>query len=152
MNEHEKRLAYMFDDAMKLRNAGDLAGARRLLESLVEQLDAEDADLLSYTHSQLGLICERLEDHQEREAHFRAAVATAPDYDLPSMGLFEALYDLGRWTEALQEMVRFMRLSHSKDYAEIASEISEMHSAEFTEEQRELIAEVHRLVAKRLRN
>lgn len=152
MNENEKRLSYLFDDAMKLRNAGDLVGARRLLESLVERLDAEDKELLSHTHSQLGHICERLGDHRMREAHFRAAVATMPDYDLPSLGLFWALYHQGRWTEAFQEMLRLMRVSYSKDYAEVAAEMSELHSGEFTEGQRRLLDEVERLIAKRLRN
>jgi tetratricopeptide (TPR) repeat protein len=152
MNENQKRLGDMFDYAMKLRDAGDLVGARRLLESLVESLELEDRDLLSHTHSQLGRICERLGDHRKREAHFRAAIAAMPDYDLPSLGLFEALYDQGRLTEGLQEMVRLMRLSYSKDYAEVALEISELHADQFTALQRELIGEVLRQVAKRLRN
>ena len=139
----------MLDDAMKLRNAGDLIGARRLLESLVEHLTADDRSLLSHTHSQLGRICQRLGHHREREAHFRAAVAATPDYDLPSLGLFQALYDQGRRTEAFEEMVRLMRLSYSKDYAEIVSGID---SDKLTEAQRKLVAEVRRVVARRRRN
>lgn len=149
MNEHEKRLAYLFDDAMKLRNANDLVGARHLLESLVEQLDPEDKHLLSHAHSQLGRICARLGDHRKREAHFRAAVAATPEYDLPSLGLFHALYEQGRRTEAFQEMVRLMRLSYSRDYAEL---VSGLQSEDFTHEQRELIAAVRRVVAKHRRN
>jgi hypothetical protein len=146
---NEKRLRCMFDDAMKLRNAGDLIGARRLLESLVERLAADDRSLLSHAHSQLGHICQRLAHHCEREAHFRAAVAATPDYDLPSLGLFEALYDQGRRTEAFQEMARLMRLSYSRDYAEIVSVID---SDKLTEAQRKLVAEVRRAVARRRRN
>jgi tetratricopeptide (TPR) repeat protein len=147
--ENEKRLGYLFDDAMKLRDAGDLVAARRMLESLVEQLDAADARLLSHAHAQLGRLCERLGDHDKREAHFRAAVAGMPDYDLPSLGLFHALYDQGRRTEAFQEMVRLLRRSYSKEYAEMVAGIP---ADRFPPEQRALIAEARQLTARRWRN
>jgi hypothetical protein len=149
MNEHEQRLAYLFDDAMKLRDAGDLVAARHVLELLVEQLDTTDKALLSHAHSQLGYICKLLGDQHKREAHFRAAVTATPEYDLPSLGLFHALYDCGLRTDAFREMVRLLQRSYSKQYAEMLLGLS---SPTFSPEERALVAEARRLVAKRHRS
>jgi len=149
MNENEKRLSYLFDDAMKLRNAGDLVAARHVLASLIEQLRPEDTGLLSHAHMQLGYVFSLLGDQREREAHFRAATVVAPKRELASLGLFHALFDQGRITEALQEMVRLLRLRFSQMYSEL---LSPRYGRSFNAEQQELVAEGRRLLARYRRN
>jgi tetratricopeptide (TPR) repeat protein len=149
VNENEKRLCYLFDDAMKLRDAGDLVGARRMLASLVEQLRPEDVRLLSHAHLQLGYIFKLLGDHREREAHFRVATVVTPKREIASLGLYHALYHQGRLTEALQEMVRLLRLRDSQLYSEL---LTPRYAEGLSAEQQELIAEGRRLLARRRRN
>jgi len=155
--ENEKLLAFMFDDAMKLRDSGDLVAARQMLGSLVEQLEPADRMLLSHSHTQLGHICELLGDHVAQEAHWRAAVAALPRYDLPSLGLFHTLYDQKRRTEAFEEMVRFLRRNHSAQYAEMVIGAFDetdpgVLRAKFTPEQKRLLGEARQLVLRRRKN
>lgn len=155
--ENEQLLGFMFDDAMKLRDAGELVAARQRLEALVEQLQPADIRLLSRAHIQLGHICELLADPLAQEAHWRAAVKALPTYDLPSLGLFHTLYDLKRKTEAFEEMVRFMRRKHSAQYAELVIGMFDetdpaVLRAKFTPEQKRLLAEARQLVTRNRRN
>ena len=157
MNEHEKLLAYMFDDAMKLRDAGDLVAARRLLGSLVEQLTPEDNRMLSYAHAQLGLISKQLGDHAAQEVHYRVAVENTPWYDVASLALFHTLYDQKRRTEAFTEMVRFLRARPSKRYAEMVMGMFDetdpgVLRANFDTEQKRLLAEARSLVTRHRKN
>jgi hypothetical protein len=149
MTENEKRLSFMFDDAMRLRDAGEFVAARHLLASLVEQLTQQDEVLLPHTHMQLGNISDMLGDHSQREAHFRAASVIAPRKELASLGLFHALWDQGRRTEALEEMVRFLRWRYSEMYAEM---LSPRFEARLSAEQQALVGEARRLLARRRRN
>jgi hypothetical protein len=151
--ENEQLLGFMFDDAMKLRNAGDLVAARQRLEALVEHLQPADRLLLSHAHTQLGHICEQLADPDAQEAHWRAAVSATPAYDLPSLGLFHTLYDQKRRTEALEEMVRFLRRKYSAQYAEMVMGMFDetdpaVLRAKFTLEQKQLLAEARQLVSR----
>jgi hypothetical protein len=149
LSENEKRLSYLFDDAMKLRDAGELVAARRMLASLVEQLGPEDIALLSHAHMQLGYVSRLLGDRRGREAHFRAATIVRPRGELASMGLFHALFWQGRITEALQEMVRLLRLRYSQLYSEL---LTPRYGRSLDAEQQALIAEGRRLLARRSRN
>lgn len=149
LNENEKRLSYLFDDAMTSRDAGDLVAARRMLASLIEQLGPEDVALLSHAHMQLGYVFWKLGDRRGREAHFRAATIVRPRSELASMGLFHALFWQGRITEALQEMVRLLRLRYSQMYSEL---LSPRYGEGLNAEQQALIAEGRRLRARRGRN
>jgi len=155
--KNEKLLGVMFDDAMKLRDAGDLVAARQMLDSLVEQLEPADRMLLSHSHTQLGYMCKLLADRRAQEAHWRAAVAATPTYDLPSLGLFHTPYNEKRRTEAFEEMVRFLRRKYSGQYAEMLKGLSDqddpaVQRASFTPEQKQLLGEARRLVAKGRKN
>lgn len=157
MTENEKLLAFMFDDAMKLRDRGDLVAARQLLSALVAQLAPEDNRLLSHAHSQLGLIAKELGDQVAQEAHYRTAVVNMPRYDLPSLALFHTLYNQKRRTEAFEEMVRLLRINHSERYAELLTGMLDdtdpaVLRANFTAEQKQLLAEARDLVARRRKN
>jgi thioredoxin-like negative regulator of GroEL len=147
MTENEKTMGFMFEEAMKLGNAGDLVAARRLLTRLLEQLSPDDKVLLGNAHIQLGRFAKMLGEHGEREPHLRAATSALPASELASVGLFLALYDLGRLTEAFQEMVRFLRRRYSELYDEMPETPEDC--AEFVGKVEELIVEARRLLAAR---
>lgn len=145
MTENEKTIAFMFDEAMKLRDAGDVVAARRLLNQLLEQLNPDDRLLRAHAHIQLGQFATMLGEHGEREPHFRAAASALPSSELASFGLFLALYRLGRLTEAFQEMVRFLRKRYSELYDEVLATPEDC--AEFVGDVHDLIVEARRLLA-----
>lgn len=147
MTENEKILAFMFDEAMKLRDAGDLVAARRLLTQVLEQTNPEDKLLISHAHIQLGQFAKALGEHDQREPHFRAAANALPTSHMASFGLFLALFDFGRLTEAFREMARFVRTRYSDLYDEMLQEPN--YGAEFTGEIHELIVEARQLLARR---
>jgi hypothetical protein len=150
MTENEELVGFMFDEAMKLRDAGDLVAARRLLARLVKQLGPNDETLLWSTHLQLGYIAKLLGEDGERESHFRAAAIALPTSDLASLGLFHTLFYLGRFLEAFQEMVRLLRLKHSERYEEML--LPPEFGSELTGELRDLVLEARQLLAKRRPN
>lgn len=149
MNDNEKGVSKQFDYALRLRDAGDLAGARRALESLIEQLTPADVRLLPHSHMQIGSICRRVGDLTKCEFHFRSAVEVAPTLELASLGLFHALFDQGRLDEALQEMLRLLRLRDSELYAEL---LNDGFGAEFSNERQELVTEARRLLRRHRQN
>lgn len=57
----------------------------------------------------------------DSERHFREAVTIAPTMELASLGLFNALDNLGRPVEAMREVVRFLSLRESVGYRELLS-------------------------------
>jgi tetratricopeptide (TPR) repeat protein len=147
MTENEKNLAFMFDEAMKLRDAGDLVAARRLLSQVLEQTNPEDRLLLAHAHIQLGQFAKALGEHDQREPHFRTATGALPKSEVASFGLFLALYHLGRLTDAFREMARLVRIRYSELYDEML--LDPQCSADYTGEILELIVEARRLLAAR---
>lgn len=100
-----------FDAAVKLRDEQQFAVAESIL-------------------SKLALVCERAsvfivlgdvqwEQNKLGEAikSFRKATELAPRAELPSLGLFHALWEDGQEDDAFEEMKRLCRLRHSKEYA-----------------------------------
>jgi tetratricopeptide (TPR) repeat protein len=149
MTENEEQLSAQFDNAMKLRDEGNLSAARAALETLIKQLLPSDVKLLAHSHMQLGNICDRLREHTQREAHFRAAVEVAPTLQLASLGLFHTLYEQDRIDEALEEMLRLLRLRYSDLYAEL---LGEGYGSRFSIEQRNRVMEARRLLKRHRQN
>jgi predicted Zn-dependent protease len=146
MTENEKDLGFMFDEAMKLRDAGDLVAARRLLTQLLKQ-NPDDKVLLAHAHMQLGQFAKALGEHHQCEPHFRAAADALPNSELASASLFFVLFRLGRLTEAFREMARLVGIRYSKIYDEML--LDPKFGAEFTGEIHELIVEARQLLARR---
>ncbi|HEY5922014.1 MAG TPA: hypothetical protein VIV11_10110 [Kofleriaceae bacterium] len=122
LTERERHFAPRFDDALRLRDEGDLAGARAQLESLVQELTVAEPRLLSHTHLQLGHIATKLGDNGRRELHFRCAASIAPKLELASLALFHALLANGKPQDAFDEMLRFVTLRDSQLYRELLAE------------------------------
>lgn len=64
-------------------------------------------------------------EKESAEKEYRKAVDMAPECELVSLCLFHFLWDHDRRVEALDEIKRFMSVSHSEDYVEIIREINE---------------------------
>jgi tetratricopeptide (TPR) repeat protein len=111
----------LFDEAMKLRDAGAFDEAIALLERALTFLEPTDG-LLAHTHMQLGHISDKQNDHVKVERHFRLAVIAAPRNELASLGLFHALANLDRWEDAMTEMVRLVTMRDSARYRELLAE------------------------------
>ena len=109
----------VFDRALSLRDAGDLATASQLLQHLVDGLDPNETRLIGHAHLQLGHIADKRGDRAERERHFRAAVNHAPRLELASLGFFHALDNLERLREAFEEALRYLALRESVGYREL---------------------------------
>lgn len=150
MTENETRLTFLFDQAMKLRDEDDLAAARVLLDQLLKQLEAPDLLLRGHVHMQLGYFAQLRGEPEQRASHFDQAVDALPNNDLASMGWFLSLFDLGRYREAFQEMVRLLRSRHSRLYEEMIDVPG--FGDELPKNVVALMAEARRLVAARRKN
>lgn len=77
------------------------------------------------SHDELHAIAERgfhalhRGDYAGAEAAFRTALAGREDLELASLGLFHTYAATNRWSDALSEAVRFVRLADSEDYREL---------------------------------
>lgn len=109
----------MFDEAMRLRDAGDYVQASQLLQRLISRLAPADDRLLVHSHMQLGHIANMQGRHVDAETFFRAAATASPRTELASLGLFHSLLRLQRRKEALEEAFRFLSQRESLGYREL---------------------------------
>jgi tetratricopeptide (TPR) repeat protein len=112
----------LFDEALVLRDRGELLRAIELLLDAAARSEADgDKRIAAHSHLQLAHIHKRLGHLEACERHCRRATSIAPKLELASLGLFHALDALGRFEEALEEMVRFLYLRDSDLYRELMS-------------------------------
>jgi tetratricopeptide (TPR) repeat protein len=64
----------------------------------------------------LGGLYSDVRRFSDAAAAFRRFLSTSPKSELASLGLFHALWDLGREEEAVAEMHRFLEVADSKMY------------------------------------
>lgn len=146
LTETEKLYGHLFDQAMVLRDGGEYRAAIELLLELVSKLTKDDRRLRSFALGQLSYIYMfKMGDPLTAVEYASRAIELSPQSELLSLGLFHALHDVGRMTDALQEMVRFLLIRPSRDYMEI---VDGGFSGRFSDEQRALIAESRALVAR----
>jgi len=112
MDEHR------FQEALALRDAGDLQAARDILLDLT-QADGTSAAAFAV----LGGIYWTLKDLDRAIPCFEEAIGLAPKAPVASLGLFHCLWEQGRINLAIAEMKRFMAVSDSSDYRMIISEM-----------------------------
>jgi hypothetical protein len=99
--ETEKLHGHLFDRAMVLRDSGEYCAAIQ---------HHRPVPAARIYRSELGALA-ALE-------YASRASAPSPKHELSSLGLFHTLHGVGRMTDALQEMVRFLRIRASTDYLE----------------------------------
>lgn len=131
----------MFDKGLRLRDEGAFEDGIVILRALTTALDpVEERTLLAHTWNQIGHMRDCLGDLEAAELAFRHATAIAPKLELASMGLYHALWGLGRKQDALREMERYVALRpNSAGYRELL----ETGYSGFSDEDRQLLDRVH---------
>ena len=120
--------------------------ALRLGALLLERLPADKAKMRAFAHNEMGFVLMWLVgDPRRAEDHFRQAIALRPRAELPSLGLYHALAEMGQWERAFEEIVRFVALRDSAEYRELLNDAVRNES---TGRRRELIDEARRLLAR----
>lgn len=110
-----------FVRATTLRDAGDFAAARSLLERLGEMHPVEFGIWLVLAGVQMSQ-----SDYEAAEKSASVAVALRPRSELASLTMFHTLKHLGRVNDAFAEMRRFLALRpESREYDVLRQELSE---------------------------
>src|SRR6185436_1299754 len=94
-----------FQDAISLRDAGELHRSKDALERLAQEHPAEFGVWLS-----LGGVQMSLADYAGAEKSFECAISLRPRSELASLSMFHTLKHLGRLNDAFAEMRRFLAL------------------------------------------
>nr|HEX4316703.1 hypothetical protein [Kofleriaceae bacterium] len=103
--------------ARRARDANDLAGARKMLESTIA--DGHDRGaVVAAAYLQLGATCKLIGDDAASERAYGCAVALRPDDEDASVAYFHALWSHGRREPALAEALRLVSRTDSDDYQE----------------------------------
>jgi Tfp pilus assembly protein PilF len=110
-----------FATATALRDAGDLLGARAILEPLAAVHSSVFGIWLTLGGVQMSQC-----DYIAAEKSFYVAIALRPTSELASLSLFHTLKHLGLVGEAFEEMRRFLMLRpESHEYHLLCEEIDE---------------------------
>ena len=110
-----------FEKATDLRDAGDLAAARLIMENLSQRFPSIFAVWLV-----LGGIQMTLADYPAAEVSFTMAITLRPRSELASLSMFHTLKHLGRVDDAFVEMRRFLALRpESHEYERLRSELDD---------------------------
>jgi tetratricopeptide (TPR) repeat protein len=107
--------------AIMAKNAGDLDSAREILNELVVAFGDSDGKVAAIIHGELGFLDWQSGDFEQSANHYRRAAALAPDSELISLGLFHSLTSQGRWEEALNEALRYVKTMNSTGYRKLLS-------------------------------
>jgi tetratricopeptide (TPR) repeat protein len=114
-----KHLKEMLEQAIALKDHEDFEGALRVLSRTVRRYP----DSASAWGLRGGIYLYEFERPKEAIPCFRRVTKLSPLSEHGSLGLFHSLWQCGFHAKALAEMKRFLSLSHSADYAEIAAEL-----------------------------
>jgi predicted Zn-dependent protease len=116
-----------FRAAVALRDAGDLAEARRQLENLIGRRPEA-----AFLHGTLGGIQLDLGDIGAAVEHFGRASQLSTTSELASLGFFHALLKAGRTRDAFDEMRRFTAIRASAEYTDLEVDLRrELGDAEY---------------------
>jgi tetratricopeptide (TPR) repeat protein len=116
----KEHLAEYFQEAVRLKDSGDLNGAKSILEDLTE-LDPLSPSILAT----LGDVYWDMQDLPNALVTFRKAIELKPCCEPISLSVFSVLWNLRRFDEALSEAQRFLPLSDSDEYQSILQAIND---------------------------
>ncbi len=117
--EDRKKLEVPFNEALKLRREGRFSEAIQILSGL-----AKEYPKLPAIFGMLGSIYKETGDLENSIKCFKITVDLSPKSELASLGLFHSLFKADRKDEALAEMRRFLRVSSSKEYNRLISDMN----------------------------
>jgi len=107
------------DEAIALRNAGDVNGAREILAGI---LSATKKCPSAYVV--LGGIQWDAGESDNALASFRAATRLDPTMEMASLPLFHILMEIGLVDEAFSEARRFLAVADSQEYSRLIWELN----------------------------
>jgi predicted Zn-dependent protease len=106
------------DEALKLKARQRYAEAKKILLALAKE-DGHSAPVFGV----LGDVYWRLGLLNDASQSFARACALSPTSELASLGLFHTLWEAGQTGPAIDEMTRFLSISHSSEYAKLLGEL-----------------------------
>ena len=115
-----------FEEALLLRDSGRPHEALNILSQLLSYDGNRDAGILAL----MGDIYGDANEPAESTKCFQKAVELAPTAEIPSLGLFHALWDSGDRAGAFAELKRFLSIAQSEEHFRL---IEEMRDAAFPE-------------------
>jgi predicted Zn-dependent protease len=118
-NSNSNALRRGLDAAIKSHRDHKSRQAAKALEQLA-RAHPESAPVAGM----LGGIYFELDDFSKARRWFKRATELSPRSELASVGLFHSLWELGRSTEAVSEMRRFLRLSDSPEYTKVLRDLT----------------------------
>jgi len=110
----------IFNEALKIRDEGRSREAIGILENI-----AKHYPNFAPTYGIIGGILRELGEMNKAAHYFKKVVELKPMSELGSLGLFHSFWAMGLKKEALDEIKRFQRISHSEEYDSILKEIDE---------------------------
>lgn len=117
-NEYEKQI----DEALNLRDAGQLQESLCVISKIVGQIPREDVKTLRI----VGVIFLDGKDFQNAFQCFQKALEIDPTSASASIGLFHTLWNMGRYSDGLAELRRFLSVSQSEEHFKLIEEMSEV--------------------------
>jgi predicted Zn-dependent protease len=115
----KNELTNKFDEAVRLKEARDFDGARRILLHL-HQRDPSSPTLLAV----LGHVCWEMKRLDEAISIFQQAIVLRPNSEAVSLGLFHCLWESDRKDDAFDEMKRFLAGNTSTEYKRLLTDIN----------------------------
>jgi predicted Zn-dependent protease len=118
--DSDLRMREAFDEALRLRDAGQVNEALSILRRLADQRPdlANVVGMLAGLEYQTG-------DYESAARNARNAVKLAPRSELASVILFHSLYRLQSVDEAFAEVERFRTIKSSDEYEKILTEMDD---------------------------
>ncbi len=110
----------LFDEALRLRDQGNLERATEILLGIAKRHPAVAA-----TFGILGGIFNELGRFAEAEHYYRKATIRSPTSELAARGLFHSLWDQGKPDEAAAELRRYIQLCGSEEFEQIVKDIED---------------------------
>jgi predicted Zn-dependent protease len=119
-DEREARITQEFNEALRLRDSGELRRARTILERLAQENPKrpEIIGMLAGLQFQMG-------DHKNAADTARNCIALSPRSELASRILFHACLELRDVDSAFSEVARFRALKDSSEYDRTLAEMED---------------------------
>jgi predicted Zn-dependent protease len=108
-----------FEDALRIRDEGRLVEA----DEILSELEAENPEDPAIALIRAGVLF-KLDKFKEAAELFGGILHSRLTTELASRGLFHALWKLGRYDEAFEEMKRFLAIADSEGYREFLDDIN----------------------------
>jgi predicted Zn-dependent protease len=116
----DSRINAILDEALRLRQAGDLTAALQAVQPLLK-ITPRKASFAAI----IGTLYFEGELWPQAAHWFGVAARLNPDSQRASLGLFHALWELDKRREALTEMARFRAAHHAPEYDTLHRDITE---------------------------